>query len=247
MRLDQYTATAAQKSRTEVRKDILHGLVTVNGAVCKKAAAQVTENSAVTLNGTMLTLQKYVYIMLDKPLGVVSAAADKNDTTVIDLVGRAYPRRNLFPAGRLDKASTGFVLITDDGAFAHEILAPKHHVAKTYEILLDTPLTQEMTDGFAAGVKLADGEVMKPAIAVPFGENPCSATVVISQGVYHQIKRMFGVFDAGVEALRRTAIGGLKLDATLGAGGFKELSQEDLAQMQQQDSQSVFKTNTGVL
>ncbi|MEG2924852.1 MAG: 16S rRNA pseudouridine(516) synthase, partial [Oscillospiraceae bacterium] len=100
---------------------------------------------------------------------------------------------------------------------------------------------------FAAGVKLADGEVMKPAIAVASGDNPCGATVVISQGVYHQIKRMFGVFDAGVEALRRTAIGGLKLDATLGAGGFKELSQEDLAQMQQQDSQSVFKTNTGVL
>ncbi|MEG2595224.1 MAG: RNA pseudouridine synthase [Ruthenibacterium sp.] len=247
MRLDQYVATAAQKSRTEVRKDILHGLVTVDGAVCKKAGEQVAETAAVTLNGAVLTLQKYVYIMLDKPLGVVSAAVDKNDTTVIDLVGKAYPRRNLFPAGRLDKASTGFVLITDDGNFAHEILAPKHHVAKTYEIVLDTPLTKAMTDGFAVGVKLADGEVMKPAIAVASGDNPCCATVVISQGVYHQIKRMFGVFDAGVEALRRTAIGGLCLDETLGAGGFKELSKEDLDKMTQQDSQPIQKINTGVV
>lgn len=239
MRLDQYVATAAQKSRTEVRKDILRGLVTIEGTVCKKANMQVTETAVVTLNGMSLTLQKYVYIMLDKPLGVVSAAEDKNDTTVVDLVGKAYPRRNLFPAGRLDKASTGFVLITDDGAFAHEILTPKHHVAKTYEILLDTPLTQEMIDGFAAGVKLADGEVMHPAIAKPLGENPLCATVVISQGVYHQIKRMFGVFDAGVDALRRTAIGGLMLDETLGAGGFKELARADLEKITGQDSQPV--------
>ena len=155
MRLDKYVAGAAQQSRSDVRRAIQKGLVCVNGAVCRSADAQVPAGAAVTLNGQPLVLQQYVYIMLDKPKGVVSAAADKNDVTVVDLVGRAYPRRSLFPAGRLDKTSTGFVLVTDDGAFAHDILAPRRHVPKTYEVLLDTPLTPEMAAGFAAGVRLA--------------------------------------------------------------------------------------------
>ena len=155
MRLDKYVAGAAQQSRSDVRRAIQKGLVCVNGAVCRSADAQVPAGAAVTLNGQPLVLQQYVYIMLDKPKGVVSASADKNDVTVVDLVGRAYPRRSLFPAGRLDKTSTGFVLVTDDGAFAHDILAPRRHVPKTYEVLLDTPLTPEMAAGFAAGVRAA--------------------------------------------------------------------------------------------
>ena len=130
MRLDKYVAGAAQQSRSDVRRAIQKGLVCVNGAVCRSADTQVPAGAAVTLNGQPLVLQQYVYIMLDKPKGVVSAAADKNDVTVVDLVGRAYPRRSLFPAGRLDKTSTGFVLVTDDGAFAHDILAPRRHVPK---------------------------------------------------------------------------------------------------------------------
>ena len=216
MRLDKYVAGAAQQSRSDVRRAIQKGLVCVNGAVCRSADAQVPAGAAVTLNGQPLVLQQYVYIMLDKPKGVVSAAADKNDVTVVDLVGRAYPRRSLFPAGRLDKTSTGFVLVTDDGAFAHDILAPRRHVPKTYEVLLDTPLTTEMAAGFAAGVRLADGQRLQPAELSPGPDGPCSARVVLRQGVYHQIKRMFGVYGAGVNELRRTAIGGLALDAALG-------------------------------
>ena len=216
MRLDKYVAGAAQQSRSDVRRAIQKGLVCVNGAVCRSADAQVPAGAAVTLNGQPLVLQQYVYIMLDKPKGVVSAAADKNDVTVVDLVGRAYPRRSLFPAGRLDKTSTGFVLVTDDGAFAHDILAPRRHVPKTYEVLLDTPLTPEMAAGFAAGVRLADGQRLQPAELSPGPDGPCSARVVLRQGVYHQIKRMFGVYGAGVNELRRTAIGGLALDAALG-------------------------------
>ena len=190
MRLDKYVAGAAQQSRSDVRRAIQKGLVCVNGAVCRSADAQVPAGAAVTLNGQPLVLQQYVYIMLDKPKGVVSAAADKNDVTVVDLVGRAYPRRSLFPAGRLDKTSTGFVLVTDDGAFAHDILAPRRHVPKTYEVLLDTPLTPEMAAGFAAGVRLADGQRLQPAELSPGPDGPCSARVVLRQGVYHQIKRI---------------------------------------------------------
>ena len=231
MRLDKFVATAAQKSRTDVRKDILRGLVTVETVVCRKPDTQVAESASITLNGTPLSLQRFVYLMLDKPIGVVSAATDKNDVTVVDLVGKAYPRRNLFPAGRLDKASTGFVLVTDDGNFAHDILLPKRHVAKTYEVEIDTPVTPQMVDGFATGVTLADGSVMHPARLMPDETNPCCATVVITQGVYHQIKRMFGVFDAGVNALRRVAIGNLPLDKSLGAGGFREITAAELAEI----------------
>ena len=165
MRLDKYLSERTGMTRSESRKAITKGRVAVNGAVCRKADTQVAEDAAVAVDGTPLagTYQKYVYIMLNKPEGVVSASRDKRDTTVVDLVGDAYPRRELFPAGRLDKTSTGFVLLTDDGGFAHDILAPKRHVSKTYRVVIDTPLTEEMKAGFAAGVTLADGTALAPA------------------------------------------------------------------------------------
>ena len=119
------------------------------------------------VDGKALAYRQFVYLMLNKPEGVVSASTDKRDTTVVDLVGDAYPRRELFPAGRLDKTSTGFVLLTDDGGFAHDILAPRRHVSKTYTVVIDTPLTEEMKAGFAAGVTLADGTALSPAEVSP--------------------------------------------------------------------------------
>ena len=150
----------------------------------------------------------------------------------LDLVAADYPRRELFPAGRLDKTSTGFVLLTDDGALAHDILAPAHHVDKQYLVTLDTPLTEEMRRGFAAGVTLADGEHLAPAEAEPAGDNPCTVRVTLHQGVYHQIKRMFGVYDAGVNTLHRLSIGGVALDATLAPGEYRELTEEERKQLQ---------------
>ena len=151
MRLDKYLAETAQCTRSEAKTMLAKGRVQVNGAVCKKGDTQLKDTDTVTVDGAPLTYQKFVYLMLNKPEGVVSASTDKRDTTVVDLVGDAYPRRELFPAGRLDKTSTGFVLLTDDGGFAHDILSPRHHVSKTYTVTIDTPLTQEMCTGFAAG------------------------------------------------------------------------------------------------
>ena len=164
MRLDKLLAARTGMTRSESRKAITKGRVAVAGAVCKQADAQVDEAAALALDGAPLAgaYQKYVYIMLNKPAGVVSASRDKRDTTVADLVAAAYPRRQLFPAGRLDKTSTGFVLLTDDGALAHDLLAPAHHVEKVYLVTLDTPLTPEMRAGFAAGVTLADGQTLAP-------------------------------------------------------------------------------------
>ena len=231
MRLDKYLAERLGVPRSESRKRIAAGAVTVNGALCRKADTQIDEtNAEVAVNGTPLTgrYEKYVYLMLNKPEGVVSASRDKRDTTVTDLVAVAYPRRQLFPAGRLDKTSTGFVLLTDDGGFAHDILAPGRHVSKEYIVTLDTPLTPAMQAGFAAGVTLADGQTMDPAEVGPWGTDPCVVKVVLHQGVYHQIKRMFGVYGAGVNGLHRTAIGPVALDEGLAPGAWRPLTTEEV-------------------
>ena len=234
MRLDKLLAARTGMTRSESRKAIAKGRVAVAGAVCKQADAQVDEAAALALDGAPLAgaYQEYVYIMLNKPAGVVSASRDKRDATVTDLVAADYPRRQLFPAGRLDKTSTGFVLLTDDGALAHDLLAPAHHVEKVYLVTLDTPLTPEMRAGFAAGVTLADGQTLAPARAEPAGADPCPVRVTLRQGVYHQIKRMFGVFGAGVNALHRESIGGVALDGALAPGQYRELTQAELAALQ---------------
>ncbi len=231
MRLDKYLAETAQCTRSEAKTMLQKGRVTVNGAVCKKGDTQLKEADVVSVDGRPLKYQKFVYIMLNKPEGVVSASTDKRDTTVVDLVGNAYPRRELFPAGRLDKTSTGFVLLTDDGGFAHDILAPKRHVSKTYTVVIDTPLTDEMKDGFAGGVTLADGTELSPAEVEAVSEDGLTVRVKLKQGVYHQIKRMFGVYGAGVNALHRDAIGGLALDESLAPGEWRELSDDEVAEI----------------
>ena len=232
MRLDKFVADAAQLTRSAARGLIAKGRVTVNGQVCKKADYALKEGDSVCADGKSLASEEYVYIMLNKPAGVVSASTDGRDKTVVDLLGGAFPRRQLFPAGRLDKTSTGFVLLTDDGAFAHDILAPKRHVPKTYRVVLDAPVTQAMVEAFAAGVTLADGQTMQPALLIPDEADPFAATVVLRQGVYHQIKRMFGVLDAGVNGLHRTAIGGLSLDEGLAPGAWRLITPEEKALLQ---------------
>lgn len=237
MRLDKLLSQRLGIPRSESRKAILKGRVAVNGILCKKMDTPVEEQTAaLALDGEPLggVYQKNVYLMLNKPLGVVSAGKDKNDQTVVDLVRDSYPRRELFPAGRLDKASTGFVLLTDDGNFAHDILAPNRHVAKKYLVTLDTALTPQMQEGFARGVVLADGQTMAPAEAVPAdAADPCTVWVTLHQGVYHQIKRMFGVYEAGVNALHRAAIGPVALDETLAPGAWRELTADEVAALKQ--------------
>ena len=231
MRLDKYLAETAQCTRSEAKALLAKGRVTVNGTVCKKGDTQLKAADAVAVDGRALDYQQFVYLMLNKPEGVVSASRDKKDTTVDDLVAADFPRRELFPAGRLDKTSTGFVLLTDDGALAHDILSPAHHVEKQYVVTLDTPLTDAMRRGFAAGVTLTDGETMAPAGVEPLTDDGLTVQVTLRQGVYHQIKRMFGVFDAGVNALHRESIGGVALDAALAPGQWRELTAAEVERL----------------
>ena len=230
IRLDKYISDAAQVSRQDAKKYLSKGSVAVDGKVVKKGDVKISDENSVTLNGKPLTYRQFVYIMLNKPKGVVSATEDKNDVTVLDLVKKDYPKRNLFPAGRLDKTSTGFVLLTDDGEFAHDILAPKKHISKEYIVTLDASITDEIIEKFNSGVTLADGTLLKSAV-LEKTDTPCVVKIVLKQGVYHQIKRMFGVFDIGVNELHRSHIGGVKLDDNLAGGEYRELTQEELSKI----------------
>lgn len=230
IRLDKYISDMAAVSRQDAKKLLSRGAVTVDGKVVKKGDLKVSETSVICLEGRQLGYKKFVYIMLNKPKGVVSATDDKNDVTVVDLVKDSYPKRNLFPAGRLDKTSTGFVLLTDDGEFAHDILSPKRHVPKEYIVTVDGDVTDEIIEKFNSGVTLADGTLLKSAHLETTGTDRV-LKVVLRQGVYHQIKRMFGVFDIGVNELHRSHIGGVKLDDTLAPGEYRELSKEELEQI----------------
>ena len=227
MRLDKYISDAMGISRQDAKKLLSKGAVAIAGKVVKKGDAKVSDANRVRVNGKLLEYKQFVYIMLNKPKGVVSATDDKNDTTVVDLVKADYPKRNLFPAGRLDKTSTGFVLLTDDGDFAHDILAPKKHVSKEYIVTLDAEINEEIIESFNSGVTLADGTLLKSAV-LEATSDPMVVKVVLKQGVYHQIKRMFGVFDIGVNELHRTHIGDVELDSTLAPGQYRELTAEEL-------------------
>lgn len=238
MRLDKYVSAALGLSRAEGRALLAAGRIALNGAVCKKGDTPVTpggpdspgaDTVTRTDTGAPLTLGGPVCLMLNKPAGVLCATEAARGATVLDLLGGAYPRRALFPAGRLDKDSTGFVLLTDDGPLAHALLSPRRHVVKTYAVTLDTPLTPAMAEGFAAGLTLADGTLLRPARLSPDAADPCRCTVQLTQGVYHQIKRMFGVYGAGVTGLHRTAIGGVRLDESLAPGQWRPLTGQELA------------------
>ena len=226
-RLDRLVCEVSGVSRADAKKLITKGLVKINGETVKKADRKAEDTDDIVINGRSYTHEKYVYIMLNKPQGVVSATDDKNDVTVVDMVKDDFPRRNLFPAGRLDKTSTGFVLLTDDGNFAHDILSPKHHVPKTYIITVDNPVTDRVVQAFKDGVTLADGTLLKSAEIIP-SEDGLTATVILHQGVYHQIKRMLGVFDIGVNTLHRTAIGGLVMPENLAEGKYIKLTKQQV-------------------
>ena len=183
----------------------------------------------ITIDGKPLDFKRHVYLMLNKPQGYVSATEDRDHQTVLELVPEAYRGRDLFPAGRLDRDTTGLMIITDDGALAHNILAPKKHVPKLYRVELDIPVTEEMRERFLVGVVLNDG-VCKAADLTKIDTR--IALVTLREGRYHQIKRMFGCCGAAVVALKRLGMGKLYLPEDLAEGECRELTAEELALLQ---------------
>ena len=228
-RLDKIVSLALNITRSEAKKIIKSGRISVSDKPVV-SADEKAEPESVFIDGKRLNYKEHIYIMLNKPQGVISASRDRDVKTVVDLVPEQLKRKNLFPAGRLDADSVGFVLITDDGEFAHNILSPKKHVQKTYEIKTDGEIADALINEFAAGVTLSDGTRCMPAELKII--SPRSAQVKIKEGRYHQIKRMFAAFGLKVVFLKRTAIGLLQLDKNLAPGECKEIKAEQLKLVQ---------------
>ncbi len=227
-RLDKLICSQTTLTRSEAGRLIRIGRVTVDGAVCRQGAQKVDPDKVqVTVEGKPLGYAKHVYFMLNKPAGVLCVSQDKKVPTVVDLLPEEWCRRGLFPAGRLDKDTHGLVLLTDDGELAHDMLSPRHHVPKTYRVRLDKSLTAEAVTAFCDGPTLADGTKCLPAHLVQLAGDGGEVEVVIYEGKYHQIKRMFAAVGYHVEWLKRTAMGGLALDETLEEGECRPLTVEE--------------------
>ena len=235
MRLDKFISSQGNLSRTDVKKLIKQGAVTVDGTVAARPEMQIEpEKVQVCVDGQVLSYKEHIYIMLNKPEGVVSATEDAEHKTVIDLVPDDLKRDGLFPAGRLDGDTTGFVLITDDGDFAHRILSPKNHIQKTYIAVLADPITADNISELEEGILLRDGTRCLPAIVNEIG--PREVEIKICEGKYHQIKRMFAAGGNKVLELKRIAMGGLLLDENLSPGECREITKDELLLIEISDS-----------
>ncbi|MBQ7218829.1 MAG: rRNA pseudouridine synthase [Ruminococcus sp.] len=225
-RLDKWISSQTALSRKEAQKAIRDKRVTVAGEVCRTVDTKVdTDADAVTLDGKPIAYQKHVYYMMYKPEGVVSATEDKVEKTVMDILPKELVRDGLFPAGRLDKDTTGLLILTDDGDYAHRMLSPKKHVDKVYLASLDKEPDESIPTAFAAGITLSDGTACKPGQAVCLGNH--MVRVTISEGKYHQVKRMFAALGYRVTALKREQIGALMLDEGLAIGETRPMSGEE--------------------
>lgn len=224
-RLDKILASQNIGSRKETGVLIRRGAVTVNGAVVRQADSKADpEQDEIAVEGRPLGFQRYVYIMMNKPAGVLSAARDTRQKTVVDLLPPELMRRGLFPAGRLDRDTEGLLIITDDGDFAHRMLAPKNHVFKLYEAELDLPAEPEDVQRFAEGLELSDRTCLPAELTLLEGTH---VQVKICEGKFHQVKRMFRAVGKTVVRLKRLRIGALDLDSALQPGQVRLLLPEE--------------------
>ena len=203
-------------------------MITVNGAVVKTADMKVDpENDLITLDGIEISYKKHIYIMMNKPQGVVCSTRDGLSPTVLSLVPENLMRNGLFPAGRLDKDTEGFVLITDDGELAHRMLSPKHHVPKLYYVQLQNDAMDDYSEKFSLGITLRTGEECLPAEFYN-GKNPRECYVVLREGMFHQVKKMFEAIGNKVTYLKRLQIGGLPLDESIPLGECREIMHKNV-------------------
>lgn len=227
MRLDKFISSQLNISRKDARAAILRGRAAVDGTTVRAADFKIDENAdSVTFDGQALSYKKHIYIIMNKPRGVLSASDDKRQPTVIDIIPEKLRRNGLFPVGRLDKDTTGLLIITDDGDFAHRVLSPKKEIFKTYIAVLDGEITPDMPEKFLNGIVLADGTKCRRAFLRRVDKN--TAEIKIREGKFHQIKRMFGTVGLGVNALERTAVGNFYLPEDLPQGACSETDSEAL-------------------
>lgn len=235
MRLDRFLCEMNLGTRSQVKAYVRQGLVTVNGAVAGDAACKIDEGSdRILFRGRELKYRKYVYYMLNKPEGVVSATTDKRDATAVALLGRDC-REDIFPVGRLDKDVTGLLLLTNDGDLAHRLLSPRRHVDKVYQVDIARPLDAEDIRRLEQGLDIGEERPTLPA-GVEVLETG-SILLTLREGRFHQVKRMLQAVDNEVLRLKRIAFGGLALDSGLGPGEYRKLLEEEVAVLRSSASQ----------
>lgn len=228
MRLDKFLCEMNIGTRSQVKTFLRQGLVTVNGNTVKTSDMKVNEYSdKVCFQGKELHFSRFFYYMMNKPSGVVSATEDNVSKTVLELLRPEEQRSDLFPAGRLDKDTEGFLLLTNDGELAHRLLSPKKHVDKTYQVLLEKPLSQENILQLEKGVDIGETKPTLPASVTVINETTILLT--IHEGKFHQVKRMCQAVGNRVTALKRISFGGIFLDETLAPGEYRKLTEKEIS------------------
>lgn len=233
-RLDQIVAQAGQVSRSDAKKMIRQNRIAVNGRSATDPACKADpEAVTITLDGLALHWREWVYLMMNKPSGLVSATTDSKDSTVCSLLRPEHAYFAPAPVGRLDKDTEGLVLLTNDGTLAHRVISPKSHVPKTYYAHIAGTIPQELPDTFQEGVTLDDGYRTLPAELEIIGQSgdgwEYEILLTIYEGKFHQVKRMFAAFGLPVTYLKRLSIGPLELDPVLKLGEYRELTEEEVA------------------
>ncbi len=231
MRLDKMLSNMGVGTRKEVKAILKKKLVTVNENIVKDGSTHIDPvKDEVKVDGEVITYQKHIYLMLHKPDGVLSATRDLNMKTVIDLIEPAYQHYEIFPVGRLDKDTEGLLLLTNDGDLAHQLLSPKKNVEKTYYAHIEGKVTSEDEEQFKVGVDIGEGYITKPASLTILKSGSISEIeLTITEGKFHQVKRMFEAVGKKVVYLKRIRMGELILDPTLQKGAYRPLTKEELA------------------
>ena len=226
MRLDKFLSNMGKATRSESSRLARAGKILVNGVVIKKCDVHIDPTTdIVSLNGVNVTYRKFTYIMLNKPEGYVSATDDDRELTVLDLLPDEERRLGLFPCGRLDKNTLGLVILTNDGDSAHRLLSPKHHVSKVYAFKCKLPLSSDDVTSLEKGVDIG-GYLTKPC-AIKM-EDATSGFITLTEGKYHQIKRMLEAVDNKITYLERVSFGGIVLDPSLARGEWRYLTDNEL-------------------
>lgn len=235
MRLDKLLSNMGYGTRKEVRQLLKNGAVRINDQVEKKSGAHVnTETDRVTCLGEPVVYREFIYLMMNKNQGILSATEDLRDKTVIDLLSEEYRNFKPFPVGRLDKDTEGFLLLSNDGKLAHNLLSPKKNVPKTYYAHIAGVVTEEDIEAFHHGVTLDDGYMTKPGeLKILKSDEVSEIELTITEGKFHQVKRMFEAVGKKVVYLKRLSMGPLMLDETLALGAYRELTTEELESLQQ--------------
>lgn len=232
IRLDKYLADMGVGTRAEVKKYVRQGKVKIDGRVVKSPEEKIdVEIQTVSYLDQKVTYETFEYYMLNKPAGVISAATDTREKTVVDLI-EEKKRKDLFPVGRLDKDTEGLLLITNDGELAHRLLSPKRHVDKVYYAKVKGVVTEKDVKAFSEGVSLGHGEMAKPAaLEILTSDEISEIRLTIQEGKFHQVKRMFQSVGKEVVYLKRLSMGTLVLDESLPLGAYRRLTREEIEQL----------------